>query len=164
MQTACRREGSVKIKQLHKGHEIRFSEDSEEWICDAFGFSNKSLKALRAAINRADKKNRTMAVPALYLSESHWEEPKLHDCTIVLLRSDGRANAHIKIKGEHDTERVELRELYPPVARKKLEEYVKIKCQETELGRKAESIKEDLECFTAKSLREAIVTQADEAA
>jgi hypothetical protein len=152
------------IKQVHKDHEIRFSEDSEEWVCDDFGLSNKSLKAIRSAIDRADKKNRTMAVSALYLSESHWEEAKLLECTIVLLRSDGRANAHIKIKGESDTERVELRELYPPASRKKLEEYVKIRRQEAELNKKAEAAQEDLEPFTAASLREAIVQQADKAA
>lgn len=152
------------VKQTHKGHEIYFNETSEEWVCDAFGLANKSLKTIRSAIDRADKKQRSMAVPALYLPRSYWEPPELSECMIVLLRTDGRSNAHIKIKGRDDTDRVELEELYPLSERKKLEAYMAVQKQVFEANKKAEALQEKLVPFTPEKLREAIVQQADEAA
>lgn len=153
------------ITQRYKNHDIIFDDETEEWRCDDFALTNKSLKALKGTIDRADKKNRTMAVPALYIDESyHNDRPaKLLDCTIVLMRVDRRPKANIKIAGKKDIEQVELRELYPVAEREKVAVYVDVQNRRAALEKQMDELKDDLTCITPEILRELVVKRADEA-
>jgi hypothetical protein len=151
----------------HKDYDLRYDEASEQWTCAQLGLENSSLKALRAAIDRIDKKARTMAVPALYLKEDYWNDKvQIVDCFITLIRADRRqpaANIKFKKSGK-ETEEAVLQNLYPPSAREKIEAYVAAKRREAAAKAEAEKILKETESFTPANLREAIVQQADEAA
>ena len=157
---------STMITQRYKNHDVIFDDETEEWRCDDFALINKSLKALKGAIDRADKMERTMAVPALYIEESyHNDRPaKLMDCTIVLMRIDRNPKANIKIAGKKGVEQVDLRELYPVSERKKVVAYVDVQNRRAALEKQMDDLKDDLTYITPEILRELVVKQADEAA
>lgn len=154
------------ITQRYKNHDVIFDDETEDWRCDDLALSNKSLKAIKSAIDKADKKDRQMAVPALYVEESyHNDHPaKLFDCTIVLMRIDRRPKANIKIAGKKGIEQVDLEELYPVSERKKVAAYVDVQNRRAVLEEQMENMKEDLVRITPELLRELVVKQADEAA
>jgi hypothetical protein len=154
------------ITQRYKNHDVVFDDDTEEWRCDDLALSDKSLKVLKGAIDRADKKDRTMAVPAVYVEESyHNDRPaKLLDCTIVLMRADRRPKANIKIVGRKGIENVELRELYPAFEREKVAAYVDVQNRRAALDKQMDELKDDLTPLTPELLRELVTRQADDAA
>ena len=154
------------ITQRYRDHDVVFDDETEEWRCDDFALVNKSLKALKGTIDRADKKNREMAVPALYVEESYYNDKpaKLLDCTIVLMRIDRNPKANIKIAGKKGIEQVGLQELYPVSERKKVAAYVDVQNRRAILDKQMGELKDDLTRITPELLRELVVKQADEAA
>jgi hypothetical protein len=74
----------------HRGKLIKYVDP--QWTCDELGLTNPSLAALKAAIDRADKRERSLGVEALVLDKGYWggDAATVHRCTVNVLATDGR--------------------------------------------------------------------------
>lgn len=73
----------------HRGQVIKYIDP--QWHCEALGISNVSLNAVKAAIDRNSKSERTLNVPAIYIDSHYWnDKTELMNCTVTIVSEDGR--------------------------------------------------------------------------
>jgi hypothetical protein len=142
------------IRDTHREQEITFDTATEEWTCGALALADKSLAALKRAIDRASKERRRVNVAVLYL-----DYYKIRSVTIVLLR-EGDRKAEIKVVGEKLQQQVPLSDLYPLSERIKLEAFVAAKKAESAATIKASRLQERLCPITADAVRAQVVRDA----
>lgn len=155
------------MKTKHRDFDVEFDVATEEWKCGALALSNKSLSALKIAIDREGKKRRQVDVEVLYLHEGYIHNGgyvyKIKSAVVTLLLENGR-RARIKIEGERSTEPVDLHDLYPLGDRKKLEAFIVAKDRAAKAEQAAAELQEALKPLTESDIREAVIRKAEEAA
>lgn len=150
------------IAHKYKEFEIDFDQATEIWSCGVLALENKSLNALKKAIDKESKGRRTVNVPALYLYEEHnWGGPnKLHikPVTITLIRE--RDKAQVKLANKQ-SEQIDMSCLYAPSQRAALEAYVAAEKASADAQDRASKLQDKLVWLTAEAIREIVAQQAD---
>lgn len=135
----------------HRGKTIKYIDP--QWHCDELGISNVSLEAIKKAIDRDSKKERTLGVDVLVAEGGYsWSEATVRRAVVSVLATDGDC-AFVKYENG-DKEKVSVRYLVPIEHEAAAHAWCDRANEAKRLTKAAEETRDKLAHHTAESLRE----------
>jgi hypothetical protein len=143
----------------YKKHRITYREDGNEWFCEAIG-TKPSLKAMKAAIDNLNRKDRQLGVKALMLQRDYRTDgTELKEVKVTVLCEPVKGwkdkAASIKecwITDDGSRSKVYLNSLYPLSARAEVMAYIKEKNAHDQEGERLDGVKRAITTFDADTI------------
>lgn len=149
------------LETKHRGYEIKFREYDEEWDCRDLGLHDKSLKALKAKIDRLSRAGRSLGIAALKLHRDYRSDNlKISEIQVTTLcevesnyRNGGRDEiVQCWIKKDGERHKINIDQIYPVTSRQDLEAYVRRVNEHDSEGRKLQAMLAEIGAFNADSI------------